>query len=46
MRPGPFCERGASLAIKAVFLDIDGTLVRFNERRMNERTLAALTAAR
>lgn len=46
MRPGPFCERGASLAIKAVFLDIDGTLVRFNERRMSERTLAALTAAR
>ena len=46
MRPGPFCERGASLAIKAVFLDIDGTLVRFNEKRMNERTLAALEAAR
>lgn len=46
MRPGPFCERGASLAIKAIFLDIDGTLVRFNEKRMNERTLAALKAAR
>lgn len=34
------------MAIKAVFLDIDGTLVRFNEKRMNERTLAALQAAR
>lgn len=34
------------MAIKAIFLDIDGTLVRFNEKRMNERTLAALKAAR
>lgn len=34
------------MAIKAIFLDIDGTLVRFNEKRMNERTLAALEAAR
>ena len=34
------------MAIKAVFLDIDGTLVRFNETKINERTIAALTAAR
>lgn len=45
-RLGPPFDWGTQVAIKAVFLDIDGTLVRFNERHLNDRTRQALEAAR